>query len=31
VVTLTGTDANHDLVEADGAATVRGVLDGRPW
>lgn len=28
VVTLTGTDANHDLVDADRAATVRRILDG---
>src|SRR4029453_10025727 len=28
VVTLTGTDANHHLIEGDGAAPVRRVLDG---
>ena len=28
VVTLTGTDANHDLFDPDRAATVRGVLEG---
>ena len=28
VVTLTGTDANHDLADIARAATVRAVLDG---